>query len=51
MPSGRKLDELTHKASEEIAKRPMNSEPGEDVGLDGPQVSERIDASGLEGGE
>jgi hypothetical protein len=41
------LDELTKKASEEIAKRPVNPEPGEepisleDVGLDGPQVRHR----------
>jgi transposase-like protein len=40
----KKLDELTKKASEEIAKRPVIPEPGEelisleDVGLDGPQV-------------
>jgi hypothetical protein len=43
----KKLDELTKKASEEIAKRPVNPEPGEepisleDVGLDGPQVRHR----------
>jgi hypothetical protein len=40
----KKLDELTKKTSEEIAKRPVNPEPGEepisleDVALDGPQV-------------
>jgi hypothetical protein len=40
----KKLDELTKMASEEIAKRLVNPEPGEepisleDVGLDGPQV-------------
>jgi hypothetical protein len=43
----KKLDELTKKASEEIAKRPVNPEPREepisleDVGLDGPQVRRR----------
>jgi transposase-like protein len=43
----KKLDELTKKASEEIAKRPVNLEPGEepisleDVVLDGPQVRHR----------
>jgi hypothetical protein len=43
----KKLDELTKKASEEIAKRLVNPEPGEepisleDVGLDGPQVRRR----------
>jgi hypothetical protein len=43
----KKLDELTNKASEEIAKRPMNPEPGEepisleDVRLDGSQVRRR----------
>jgi hypothetical protein len=43
----KKLDDLTKKASEEIAKRPVNLEPGdepislEDVGLDGPQVRRR----------
>jgi hypothetical protein len=40
----KKLDELTKKASKEIAKMSVNPEPGEepislkDVGLDGPQV-------------
>jgi hypothetical protein len=40
----KKLDDLTKKASEEIAKRPVNPEPGEelisleDVELDGLQV-------------
>jgi hypothetical protein len=39
-----KLDDLTKKASEEIAKKPVSTEPGEepvsleDVGLDGPNV-------------
>jgi hypothetical protein len=43
----KKLDELTKKASEEIAKRPVNPGSGkepislEDVGLDGPQVRRR----------
>jgi hypothetical protein len=43
----KKLDELTNKASEEIAKRPVNPEPREesisleDVGLDGPHVRRR----------
>jgi hypothetical protein len=43
----KKLDELTNKASEEIAKRLVDPEPGEepisleDVGLDGPQVRRR----------
>jgi hypothetical protein len=43
----KKLDELTKKASEEIAKRLVNPELGEepisleDVGLDGPQVKRR----------
>jgi hypothetical protein len=43
----KKLDELTKKTSEDIAKRPMNPEPEEepisleDVGLDGPQVRRR----------
>jgi hypothetical protein len=43
----KKLDELTNKASEEIAKRPVNPEPGEepisleDVRLDGSQVRRR----------
>jgi hypothetical protein len=43
----KKLDELTKKASEEIAKQPVNPEPGEepisleDVGLDGPPVRRR----------
>jgi hypothetical protein len=43
----KKLDELTKKASEGIAKRPVNPEPREepisleDVGLDGPQVRRR----------
>jgi hypothetical protein len=43
----KKLDELTKKALEEIAKRLVNPEPGEepisleDVGLDGPQVRRR----------
>jgi hypothetical protein len=38
------LDDLTKKASEEIAKKPVSTEPGEepvsleDVGLDGPNV-------------
>jgi hypothetical protein len=40
----KKLDKLTKKASEEIAKKPVNPEPGqepislEDVGLDAPNV-------------
>jgi hypothetical protein len=44
----KKSDELTKKASEEIAKRPVNPEPREepisleDVGIDGPQVRRRI---------
>jgi hypothetical protein len=39
-----KLDDLTKKASEEITKKPVSTEPGEepvsleDVGLDGPNV-------------
>jgi hypothetical protein len=43
----KKLDELTKKASEEIAKRPVNPEPREepisleDVLLYGPQVRRR----------
>jgi hypothetical protein len=43
----KKLDELTKKASKEIAKRLVNPEPREepisleDVGLDGPQVRRR----------
>jgi hypothetical protein len=43
----KKLDDLTKKASEGIAKRPVNPEPREepisleDVGLDGPQVRRR----------
>jgi hypothetical protein len=43
----KKLYDLTKKASEEIAKRPVNLEPGEepisleDVGLGGPQVKHR----------
>jgi hypothetical protein len=43
----KKLDELTKKALEEIAKRPVNPELGEepisleDVGLGGPQVRRR----------
>ena len=43
----KKLDDLTKKASEELAKRPVNPEPGaelvslEDVGLDGPNVRRR----------
>jgi hypothetical protein len=43
----KKLYELKTKASEKIAKRPVNPEPGEepisleDVGLDGPQVRRR----------
>ena len=43
----KKLDELTKKASEEFAKKPVNPEPGqepvslEDVGLDGPTVRRR----------
>jgi hypothetical protein len=43
----KKLDDLTKKALEEIAKRPVNPEPGEepisleDVGSDGPQVRRR----------
>jgi hypothetical protein len=42
-----KLDDLTKKASEEIAKKPVNPEPGqepislEDVGLDAPNVRTR----------
>jgi hypothetical protein len=42
-----KLDDLTKKASEEIAKKPVSSEPGEepvsleDVGLDAPNVRRR----------
>jgi hypothetical protein len=42
-----KLDDLTKKASEEIAKKPVSTEPGEepvspeDVGLDGPNVRRR----------
>jgi hypothetical protein len=43
----KKLDELTKKASEEIAKKPVNPEQGqepislEDVGLDAPNVRRR----------
>jgi hypothetical protein len=43
----KKLDELTKKASEEIAKKPVNPESGqepislEDVGLDAPNVRRR----------
>jgi hypothetical protein len=43
----KKLDELTKKASEDIAKKPVNPEPGqepislEDVGLDDPNVRRR----------
>jgi hypothetical protein len=43
----KKLDELTKKASEEIAKKPINPEPGQepislkDVGLDAPNVRKR----------
>jgi hypothetical protein len=42
-----KLDDLTKKASEDIAKKPVSTEPGEepvsleDVGLDGPNVRRR----------
>jgi hypothetical protein len=42
-----KLDDLTKKASKEIAKKPMSTEPGEepvsleDVGLDAPNVRRR----------
>jgi hypothetical protein len=42
-----KLDDLTKKASEEIAKKPVSTEPGEepvsleDVGLDAPNVRRR----------
>ena len=43
----KKLDHLTKKASEELAKKSVNPEPDkepvslEDVGLDGPQVRRR----------
>jgi hypothetical protein len=42
-----KLDDLTKKASEEIAKQPVSTEPGEepvsleDVGLNAPNVKRR----------
>jgi hypothetical protein len=42
-----KLDDLTMKSSEEIAKKPISTEPGEepvsleDVGLDAPNVRRR----------
>jgi hypothetical protein len=44
-----KLDDLTKKASEEIAKKPVSTEPGEepvsleDVGLDAPNVTRQGD--------
>jgi hypothetical protein len=47
MRYGKKLDGLTKKASEEIAKKPVNPEPGqdpislEDIGLDAPNVRRR----------
>jgi hypothetical protein len=43
-----KLDDLTKKASEEIAKKPVSTGPGEepvslkDVGLDAPNVRRRM---------
>jgi hypothetical protein len=48
-----KLNDLTKKASEEIAKKPVSTEPGEesvsleDVGLDAPNVRRRRGCANL----